>query len=307
MMDGIVFIENMGGGQADLVKSIAKVGFNQTPLFSMIQNAVPTSNTKPIMGHSWQYETADDGDDDNAHNEGSVPATATSNVLGVSQNHYQIIKHTYGVTGSAEYAKTTEGKSELTRQGGLKTIVHRKTIEKALFKNQAPVQRDEDAGTPVKGRMGGLLHWATAEVTVDNAGATLTMAHLRSMLKIGWAKGVPMTHIFASDTQKDILDDLLDTKVRIGQGGNVLKYANYTEMKNLSYAPNGIKIILSPYVASDQIVGVNLPSLALVYNRLTKSYELARTKDAVEKELISELTLRVNNPYAVSLLDNLGV
>ncbi len=301
-MDGILNIENMAGGEADLVKKIAKVGFNQTPLFSMIQKAVPLKKSKPIMGHSWQYEVADDGDDNNAFQEGSNPAGAKSNVLGVSSNHYQIIKHTYGISGSAEDAQTTEGQSELKRQGALRTIVHRKTIEKALFKNQAPVQRDVSGS--VVGKMGGLLHWASAEVTEDAGGNTLTMAKLRDMLKIGYKKGVPVTHIFCSDIQKDILDDLLDTRVRTGLGGNVLKFTNYTEIKNLSYAPN-VKIILSPYISDTQIIGVNMPSLALVYQRLTKSYDLARTRDVFEKELISELTLRVNNPYAVSLLDNL--
>ena len=43
-----------------------------------------------------------------------------------------------------------------------------------------------------------------------------------------------------------------------------------------------------------------------MYGRLTKAYDLARTKDAVEKELITELTLRVNNPFGVTLLDNLS-
>jgi len=304
-MDGLVFIEDIGGGQADLVKKIAKVGFTQTPLFSMISKAVPTYTSKPIMGHNWQYEVMDDGDDDNAHAEGSVPATATSNVLGTSMNHYQIIKDTYGVNGSVEHVKTTEGQAELVRQGGIKLVKQRKTIEKLLFKNQAPVKRVEK-GTKVVGKAGSLLHWATVENTVDAASATLTMANLRNMLKIGWEKGVPVTHIFCSDIQKDIMDDLLDSKVRIGQGGNVIKYSNYTEIKNLSYAPN-VKIILTPYLASNKILGVNLASLALVYSRLTKSYELARTKDAVEKELITELTLRVNNPYGVTLLDNLGV
>jgi hypothetical protein len=304
-MNGLVFIEKMAGGQADLVKSISKVGFNETPLFSMIQKAVPTNTSKLIMGHSWQYEIAEDGDDDNAFHEGSAPADATSNVLGTSSNHYQIIKDTYGVTGSVEYAKTTEGQDELRRQGAIKLKKQRKTIEKAMFKSQAPVQRDESAGTAIAGKMGGLLHWATAENTADGGGATLTMAKLRELLKIGYKKGVPVTHIFCNDIQKDILDDLLDAKMRIGQGGNVLKMTNYTEIKNLSYAPS-VKIILSPYISSTQLVAVNLPSLALVYGRLTKAYDLARTKDAVEKELITELTLRVNNPFGVTLLDNLS-
>ena len=134
-MNGILFLENMQGGQADLVKSIAKVGFNETPLFSMIPKAVPISTSKLIMGHQWQYETADDGDTDNAHHEGSAPATATTNVLGTSENHYQIIKDTYGVTGSAEDAKTTEGQKEMKRQGALKLKKQRKTIEIAMFKS----------------------------------------------------------------------------------------------------------------------------------------------------------------------------
>ena len=305
-MNGLLFIESMNGGQADLVKKIAKVGFTQTPLFSMIQKAVPTSRTKPIMGHNWQYEEMDEGDDDNSHNEGSVPAEATSNILGTSGNHYQIIKDTYAVTGSAEQAQTTEGQTELKRQGAIKLVKQRKTIEKLLFSDQAPVQRNEKATTPIAGKAGGLKHWATAEVTIDAGGATLTMAKLRDMCKVGWKKGVPITHIFCADIQKDILDDLLDSKVRVGQGGNVLKFAHYTEIKNLSYAPN-VKIILTPYLANNQLVGVNMPSLALVYERLTKAYDLARTRDAVEKELITELTLRVNNPYGVSLLDDLGV
>ncbi len=305
-MNGILFLENMQGGQADLVKSIAKVGFNETPLFSMIPKAVPISTSKLIMGHQWQYETADDGDTTNAHHEGSAPADATTNVLGTSENHYQIIKDTYGVTGSAEDAKTTEGQAEMQRQGALKLKKQRKTIEIVMFKSQAPVQRDESNATPVAGKMGGLLHWATAETTEDGGGNTLTMAKLREMLKIGYKKGVPVTHIFCSDIQKDIIDDLLDAKMRIGQGGNVLKMTNYTEIKNLSYAPN-VKIILSPFITSTQLIGVNIPSLVLVYGRLTRAYELGRSKDAVEKELITELTLRVNNPYGVTLLDNLGV
>ena len=302
-MTGIVLLDKMQGGQADLVKSIAKVGFNETPLFSMIQKAVPKDTSKLIMGHNWQYETADDGDEDNAHAEGSAPVESTTNALGTSANHYQIIKDTYGVSGSVEEAKTTEGQDELKRQGALKLKKQRKTIEIAMFKSQAPVQR---IGTTTAGKMGGLLHWTGAENTEDGNNSTLTMAKLREMLKIGHKKGVPVTHVFCSDIQKDIIDDLLETKMRVGQGGNVLKMANYTEIKNLAYAPN-VKIILSPYVSDTQIIGVNMPSLALVYGRLTKAYDLARTKDAVEKELITELTLRVNNPFGVSLLDNLGV
>ncbi len=301
-MNGLLFLENMEGGQIDLVKKIAKVGYNDTPLFSMIQKAVPSNRTKPYEGHTWQYEEADDGDDINAYPEGSAPATAVSNILGVSKNHYQIIKHTYGVTGSTEYAETSEGQKELQRQGVLRAKVHRKTIEKALFKAQAPVQR---AGATV-GRMGGLLHWATVQNTIDAAGANIQMQMLRELLKIGWSKGVPTTHIFVNDKQKDKLDDLLETKVRVGAGGKILQFTNYTEMKNMPYVDR-VKIILSPYVEDNDLIALNLNSLALVYHRLTHTKDIPTGDDVVSKQLISELTLRVNNPYAVTRLQNLGV
>lgn len=303
-MDRVLFIEDMRGGQADLVKTIAKVGFNETPLFNTVRKGVPLDNTKPVMGHNWQYETAEDGDDDNSHHEGSAPAAASSNQLGTGSNHYQIIKHTYGVTGSAEYAKTTEGQTELKRQGTIKLDKQKKTIEKALLSSQAPVQRVESGATPVKGKMGGLLHFTGAEQTHAAAGADVSMDLLRKMLKIGWGQSVPTTHIFANDIQKDKIDDLLESKVLTKQGGTVLKYANYIEIKNLSYAPS-VKIILSPYVDADKIVGINYDSIALIYARLTKSYDLARTKDAVEKEIITECTLRVNNPFGATLLSGL--
>lgn len=301
-MDGIVLTENMGGGRQDVANKIAKVGFVETPLLSMIPKGMPVDKSQPVMGHQWQYETLEDGDDDNAQGEGTSFPTATSNILGTSKNHYQIITDVYGVSGSAEDVETTEKQKEFTRQGVLKMKKHRKTIEKAMFKaGQAPVERN---GATV-GKMGSLLHWCGAEVTVDGGLATLTMAKIRDMLKIGWNNGVPMTHIFVNDINKDIIDDLLDAKVRTSPGANVMKFTNYTEMKNLSYAPN-VKIILSPYVASSQVVGVNLSHLALVYKRLMKTEDVARTKDAKEKTIITEATLRVNNPYAVSLIDNLA-
>lgn len=307
-MEGILNTSNFTGGQADLTNYIAKLGWNDTPLFSMIQKAVPAKTAKSYLGHAWQYETAPDGDDTNEHKEGSVPAAATTEVLGDSLNHYQIIKHTYGVTGSAEDLTRRDGELELSRQGALKAIAHRKTIEKQLFKGTAPVQRvgiEGDVGS-VAGKMGGLGHWCTVNNTVTVTATAFSMKLLKEMFKMSFLNGVPMTHIFMNDFQKDALDDILDSKTRTGQGVKSLDANNIEFIKNIVYAPN-VKVILSPYVAQGDIYGVSMPNLALVYQRLTKAYELSRTSDAVKKELISELTLRVNNPYGVTKLTGLTV
>ncbi|MBD3830650.1 MAG: TIGR01777 family protein [Arcobacter sp.] len=177
------------------------------------------------------------------------------------------------------------------------------TIEKALFSAQAPVQRDHAAAVPVIGKMGGLKHWCNVQNTVD-IGGDLTIQMLRDMFKIGFYQSMPTTHIFVSDTQKDRLDDLFADKNRGTYGQTILQDTNYTQLDNFAYAPK-VKVILSPYVAADEIIGINAGSLALVYQRLTKPYDLARNSDSIQKELISELTLRVNNPYAVTRISGL--
>lgn len=300
-MEGLIFLQNLTAGRADLAASIAKLGYHDTPLFNMIQKAVPEKTAKGAFGHEWFYEDGVDGDADNAHLEGSVPAVPTHGTLGQSKNHYQIIKHTYGITGSMEGKSDIEGKEELIKEGTRKAKQHRKTIEMALFGSQAPVQREPN----VKGRMGGLKHWCTVNNTVD-IGGDLTIQMLREMFKIGYYQSMPTTHIFVSDTQKDRLDDIFAEKKRGVFGQTVLQDTNYTQLENFSYAPK-VKVILTPYIDDNEIIGVNAGSLALVYQRLTKAYDLARDSDSIKKELISELTLRVNNPYGVTRISGLTV
>lgn len=299
-MEGLIFLQHLQAGNADLAMAIAKLGYHDTPLFNMIQKAVPAKNAKAAFGHEWYYEEGTDGDDTNAHMEGSVPATPTHGTLGSSKNHYQIIKHTYGITGSMEGKTDVEGQEELKKEGVRKQKEHRKTIEKMLFSGSAPVQR---VGNTVAGKAAGLKHWCTLQNTVDSGG-DLTIQMLRDMFKIGYYQSMPTTHIFVSDVQKDRLDDLFADKKRGTYGQTILQDTNYTQLDNFAYAPK-VKVILSPYIAADEIIGINASSLALVYQRLTKPYDIARTDDSIKKELISELTLRVNNPYGVTRISGL--
>jgi hypothetical protein len=307
-MVGLRFLSDFGAGEADLAKQISKLGYNDTPLFNAIQKAVTTTSAESWKGHSWRYETAPAGDASNAHIEGSVPAAATSADIGSSLNHYQIIKHTYGITGSMEGKVRSDGTNELANEGARAVINHRKTIEQMLFSTQTPVQ---GVKATTAGVAGGLQNWMTVNNTIDAAVATvaqpLTIKLLRNLLKINFLQGQRITHIYVSDIQKDALDDILSAKNMVNTlGATVLEGTNYTLIKNMAYAPN-VKVVMSPYVAAGEIIAVNHSDIALVYQRLTKVEELGRTKDAIEKELISELTLRVNNPYAVSKLKNLAI
>lgn len=154
-MDGLILLQNLQAGRSDMAMKIAELGYHDTPLFNMIQKAVPEKSSKAGFGHEWFYEEGVDGDDENKHAEGSVPATATHGVLGSGKNHYQIIKNTYGITGSMEDKVDIEGSDQLKKEGTRQAKKHRKTIEKALFGSSVPDGRTEANGQT--GTMGGSL------------------------------------------------------------------------------------------------------------------------------------------------------
>ena len=306
-MIGFLPIDNFGG-DADLQRSIAKLGYRDTPLLNLIAKGMPSASAEIDQGHSWKYEQVPDGSASNSHLIGSAPADVEHHPLGSSANHYQIFKDDYGVPGSSLDKRRTDGKSLLENQGALASIKHRKTLEMAFFSDAIPVKPVE--GTTA-GVMGGLKHWGGAvgnfiDANADLA-ADLTMKDIKDLLKIGWRNGVNTTHIFMNEDQKDRLDTLLENKIHANIGARALAGENFMLLKNFVYAPNDVKVILSPYVASDEIIALNLPSLGFVNNRLTFTRDIPSGNDAKQKEILTEATLRVNNPFGVTMIKNLAV
>lgn len=304
-MDGIILLDNQITPEKDMINEMAQMGRIETPLYSIIQKATPSSRGKAIDGHQWWYESRPEGSDANAHIEGGNTGNSVSRTIGESKNHYQIVKSAYGISGSMEGKIDIENKDELARLGTIALEDHTKSLEKILMSNQAPLQRVNTTGSEVAGKMGGIGHWMTAENTNTSSG-NLSRQLLRELFKFGYKNGVPCTHIFLSDTQKDRLDDLDLEYMRGVIGGDKLKVNDYMTLENFAYAPN-VKVVLSPYVAEDEIIAINADSLALVHQRLTKPYEKGRMSDAIEKEIITEATLRVNNPFAVAKLSGLTI
>lgn len=302
-MDGIIFTNSFQGGEADLTNHIASMGMHDAPFYGLIPKAVPSKKAKASLGHTWEYETPVTAGSIDGFDEGSAPAEATVEVLGESKNHYQIFKETYGETGSAEGSERRDGQKSLNVEGTKKSIKQRLSIEKAMFVNAAPVKR-VNTGTKVKGKLGGLPHWHTAENSFDAVNEELSIKLLREYFKLHYKKGIGLTHIFVSDIQKDRIDDIYSTLTRVGGGQVAYEAHNIMTLKNFAYAPD-VKVVMSEYVPDGDIFGVQMDNLALVHQRLMKTYELGRIDDAVKKEIITELTLRVNHPFATGKLHNL--
>lgn len=305
-MVGILDIENFKGGNVDLAKAIAQVGVSDTPLFHAIAKGTPEKSGERWDGHNWRYEILPTGDDNPGFLGGSAAATAQSWDYQSSKNYYEIFKHSYGVEGSMEDTQNTAEKNELARQKMLCYMNHRLTIEKSFFKaGQAPVQ--ENKGTSTKAKMGSLDHWCTVENTLDVASAGgINDIHLRNFMKFGGLNGVPLTHIYVNDKVKDQIDDLFKDQIRRGAGEKVMEYTNYTEIKNLAYSPN-LKIVYTNKVPQGEVFGVNMASLKFVYQRLTRDKPWENGDDAIQSQVITEATLRVNNPFGVAKVKGISI
>ena len=139
---GLVTNAEAWSKEADLERDIKKVGWTQTPFLSTISSAAPASRSGlAAQGHRWYYDVQPDGDTNNAHVEGSAPAPAKYYVGGELSNHYQIVKHTYGLSGSEKESSLVNGKTVLADQFEKTTMDHKKSIEKILLSSQAAVQR----------------------------------------------------------------------------------------------------------------------------------------------------------------------
>lgn len=304
-MDGIIFLDDVQTPHKDLVLKMAKIGKTDTPFYALINKGVPDKKGKAIDGHGWWYETRATGSDDNAHVEGGSTANHVERSLGESKNHYQIIKHIFGVTGSAKGKEDIEGKEEFEVAGVTSMDDHLLTIERILLSDAAPVQRNNASTPKVPGKLGGIRHWLTIENSVPAAGAALSKALLRDMFKIGWKQGVETQYVFMNDTQKDALDNIDIESNNSIYGKKDLRVNDYQTLKNFTYAKD-VQVILTPHLPQNMILGVNADSVALVHQRLTEIETLGKSGDSLEKTIITELTLRVNNPYGVTAITGLA-
>lgn len=303
---GLVTNAEAFGKEADLETNIVKVGWNETPFLSTISSAAPQSRSgKAAAGHRWYYDEEPDGTLSNAHVEGSAPASLEYFVGAELVNHYQIVKNSYGVTGSEAESTMVNGKPVLTDQFEKATMRHKKSLEMILLSNQAAVQRVNTVGLEVAGKSGGLKSFATANNTITMANTQLDWKTLRELLKIGYFQGGAYSHIMMNDIQKDVIDDIIFSKAQTTLNASRLEM-NITQIGATAYG-NNIKIILNPALADDEIIAYRPSDIYKVNLRAMHTKEMARTKDAIEKEIISEMTLRVCHPYAFAWLKGLKI
>ena len=306
MRPGLISTEEaFGKSGIQLEKRIMQIGWSDTPFLSTIGAAAPMDRSSNVaLGHQWTYDVIPDGTLDNAHLEGGEMAELKKFTGGTLKNHYQIVKDTYGATGSEAAGRRIDGKPSLGAQGEMASFNHKKTLERILVSDQAAVQR-VNSGSGTAGKCGGLLSFATSNNTIDATTKELSWQMILDALKIGFLKGKPYKVLMMGDVQKDRLDFLLDKKQQATMDVNYLG-VNVQTLKQTPYG-NNIKILLNPFLENNEIVAYNPEDIIKVNWRPMRTEERKTTKDEIVKEILSEFTLRVCTPYAFTWLKNLKV
>lgn len=302
---GIVTTDEAFGHKGVMLEnSIKQVGWTATPFYSLIAEAAPADRSANVaLGHRWFYDVAPEAEDDNAHVEGGEMAEVKKYSGGELVNHFQIVKSAYGVSGSEMESRRVDNKAVLAKQGEMASLAHKKTIEKILLSDTAPVARNNASTPKVAGKCGGLKSFATADNTIDASRAALSWDYILELLKIGYLNGGEYGVIMLADKQNDALNKLLLDKVQATMDTNVFG-VNVTAIKATSYGTN-IKIVLNPFLAQDEIIALRPQDIFKVNWRPMHVKDRETTNDEVKQEIISEFTLRVAQPYAFAWLKGL--
>ena len=153
------------------------------------------------------------------------------------------------------------------------------------------------------GKCGGLKSFSTAVNTIDATNTDLTMQMLRNLFKIGWSKGRPYEFMMVNDKQNDRLLDILD---KIKQANMTEKYLE-SEVLAVRNTYGHVKVLLNPFLDQNEIIAFRSDDIFKVNWRPMEVNKLPTSNDAVEKEVLSEFTLRVCTPIAFAWLKNLKV
>jgi len=302
-LSSIAAIEN----QQSFYNVIKKTGWEDAPFFSSI-SSTSFNGKDPALGHTWFYRKRPTGSATNAYAEGSKRADVESYIATKLQNELQILKKTYGVTKSQKTVMSVEGKANyLAEQSAMSAIDLRLSVEKALLLNTAPVSAATIADVR---KLGGISHYLIVDTVADDgAGNPAPLdwsVHVKNSLKAMWLNGCKANYIMTSAAQKDALDVILDTKKQYSRG-DTSYVDNFSMIADTGYAKN-VKIMVNPFLADDEMYFYDSRLVRAVLHRAEKSDDVTdKTFDSEAYQHLFELTLQIDDPYAMVRVSNLAV
>jgi len=294
--------ENVVSDEQSFYNVMRVTGRGMTPFWDSLGNAEPFEGA-PKAGHIWFQTISAKTGAVNKHLEGSIRADIETPAEVSLTNHLQILKRTYGITKSEKAATSRVTKKALERSKDNSILQLRLDVEKALLGSAAPVQRTG----AVAGEMAGALHYVS--YVIDGAGTAVLSysAHIEEPLKKMWEEGVFEDKVILCGTGiKSKINALLDG-FRTTVASETKFTQNVTEIADAGWAKN-VKVDSSTSLAVDEFI-IYAPELInpVLLRQIKDGVASDMTYDAEAWENLFEMTLQVEDPYALVHIKNIKV
>lgn len=256
--------------------------------------------------------------------EGDDAAFATAIPAARLGNYCQIVRKTFLVSGTLEAVKKAGRTSEISRLGTKLLKEMKRDMEQAIEQNQASstggsgtarsaasmeswiVTVDNTNGTGVRATTTasasttGFSGGTVAAPTDGTTTAVLTEGSLKTALSNAWTQGGDPRVILAGSGPKSLY---LDTFTGIATrfiDSSPTKQATIIGAANMYVSGFGSPhmIVLSRYMRSSVVLGIDPEYWALAYLRRPFTQPLAITGDGEKRLILSEFTLVCRNPRA---------
>lgn len=306
------------GIREDLTDIIYRVAREETPFMSNVGR----TKAKQVK-HEWQKESLASPSTANAQLEGDEYSTYdAANTPTRLFNVCQISRKTASISGTAEAVDWAGRASEMDRQIMLKGLELKRDMESILVGNQASVDGDSTTARKLRsleawyatntsrgtGGANGSTTAAATDATTTNLRA-ITPGYIKTVHQACWSSGGKPTIIMCTMTKKGEISamSLNDTTTGIG----ITKYQDTSD----AMAVYGLDVIVTdagklrivPSIhPRNRTVHLLEPGMAAVaFLRPIKTGELARTGDAMKKDIVTEYTLEMKNEAAHGVIADL--
>jgi hypothetical protein len=296
------------GIREDLSDVIYNIDPDATPLFSKTRKSKVTNRLT-----EWQTDALR-ASADNAHVEGDDTVAENRTATVRLSNYTQIFKNAVVVSGTAQAVTTAGRAKEMAYQSMLVSKEHKLDIERALFLNQA--KSAGSSATPR--RLAGLGAWITTNVNnvgggganptgdgsnarTDGSQTALTQDDFDLTLQELWTEGARSRSktVYLSPFQKNVTRGFTGNNAQ----RNNVKAGEVEKMIDVYTTDWGmVKFEMSLENRGRDVWIITDDMLSIGTLRATKNEELPSNGDYEKRQIITELTLMMNNEKAHGLV-----